>query len=57
MKKRLAKGKDKDNGQNFDRYKVQMELICDGFNVHHCVYSNKTVDAKGVPKKSDMEEL
>ena len=27
-----------------------MELICDGFNDHRCIYSNKMVGAKGDPK-------
>ena len=34
-----------------------MELICDGYNAHRCVYSNKMVGSKGDPKKSDAEEL
>ena len=57
MKKRLAKGKEKDKGRIFDRSKVQIELICDGCNAHRCVYSNKMVGAKGGPKKSDVEDL
>ena len=51
MKKRLAKGKDKDKGRIFDRSKVRMELICDGCNAHQCVYSNKMVGGKGGPEK------
>ena len=50
MKKRIAMGKDKDKGRRFDRSKVQVELICDGYNDQRCVYSNKMVGAKGGPK-------
>ena len=57
MKKSLAKEKDKDKRRIFDRSKVQMKVICDGCNARRCVYSNKTVGAKGGPTKSDMEEL
>ena len=46
MKKRLAKGKDKEKGQRFDMSKVRMELICDGCNAHQCLYSNKMVGVK-----------
>ena len=56
-KKRLAKGKYKDKGKIFDRSKVLMKLICDGFNTHRSVYSKKMVEAYGGPTKSDMEEL
>ena len=57
LKKRLAMVKYKDKGQSFDRYKVRMELICDGCNYRRCFYSNKMVGGKGGPKKSDVEEL
>ena len=57
LKKMLARGKNKDKGKNFDRSKVQMELICDGCNAHQCVYSNKMVGSKCGPTQSDVWEL
>ena len=57
LKKRLAKGKYKDKGRSFDRYKVRMEIICDGCNAHRCVYSNNMFGEIGGPKKYDVEEL
>ena len=57
MNKRLTKGKEKCKGWQFDRYKVQMEIICDGCNSHRCIYSNKMVGAKDGTTKYDVEEL
>ena len=34
-----------------------MELICDGYNAHRYVYSNKMVGSKGGLTKYDVEEL
>ena len=48
-KKRLAMGKKNYKGRSLDRYKVQIELICDGCNAHQCVYYNKMVGAKDIP--------
>ena len=57
LKKGLTKGKYKDKGQRFDMSKVQMELICYGYNAHQCVYSNKMAGGKGILTKSDVGEL
>ena len=57
IKKRLAMRKDKYRGRRFDRSKVRMELICDGFNAYRCVYYNKMVGAKCGPTKSDVEDI
>ena len=43
MNKSIANGKEKGKGEIFDSSKVQMELICDGWNSHWYVYSNKMV--------------
>ena len=55
MKKIISKGKNKDKGQSFDRYKVQMDLICDVCNSRLFVYSNKMVGVKGVLKQYDVD--
>ena len=57
MKKFLEMGKNKGKGRSFDRPKIQIELIYDGYNYQLCVYSNKMVGAKGGPTKSHVEEF
>ena len=57
MKKIFEKGKGNYKGQSFDRSKVQMKLICDDFNAHLCLYSNKIVGVRGGPTKSDVGGL